>query len=371
MYYLFQTEALASNVDEQMTLVHETLPVVYVELTMQQICQAVEQLERLLNRLDIQIEQQEQQYTANTARLQWREMQRKMRHMEADIRMFMQNRTKENAIHVYGEIVSLFEFAAKQIVIRNEDEVETLANTRVTETQVAAFFTQCFQMTPTIRTGRITDVVGVTETALSFYFMETAVLYNFKTMFRKQDVPNVVLDFASYTVRNVVRGKTSSVVADHAMQRIIEGMAYRPVGLFAFQATPFATCMLEMDTLPIVKDRERLVVQKVKTLTIQRAPGVHYRETNGGRVIEEVSSDFTPFYERMEQATWLVQRFSFVRYTKQDVRHLPIPVRAVPHVPDFVDAECRDLSTAEQAFYAMLTREFMRRSEEKGCAASL
>lgn len=355
MYYLCRTNKYAKELQGQVMLVSEKLPVTYVEIAYADIPKMIAQIDSLLMHFEAQLQRSKSKFqSASSLRAESLSERKNLGALQETYAQFEKQQTAENARLLYEKLIELLEFAAKNRPIHLKNGWMTLASSQVEDDDVQHFVSHCFDVTPHIRRGTITDEVGVSETGISFYFMATDVLYNFPTLLRKKDVPNVILDFSTYVQKKVTRGKTASMVVSHAMTRIIEGLDYRQTGLFAFCATPFATCELGDYALPLLFERHRLVVRSLRRVTL-----VERQQTR--KEIEEMNISVKDLYKKVSETPWIVQHFSTVHSTKDDARHLPVPLTLLHDLPSFMETYYLQLPPDKLSFYRMLSRVFERK----------
>ncbi|WP_010305836.1 hypothetical protein [Kurthia senegalensis] len=187
MYYLCRTNKYAKSVQQQVTLVSEKLPVTYVEIAYADIPKMIAQIDPLLMHFEAQLQRSKSKFqSASSLRAESLSERKNLGGLQATYAKFEKQQTAENAQLLYEKLIELLEFAAKNRPIHLQNGWMTLASSLVEEDDVQRFFSHCFDVTPHVRRGTITDKIGMSETMVSFYFMATDVLYNFPTLLRKK-----------------------------------------------------------------------------------------------------------------------------------------------------------------------------------------
>lgn len=258
----------------QLSLIGQEMPVVKLLLSQQQA-------QTLLDRMPDFLAQYEQRLygkvdkfrSASSVSQQLREAKQRFETIKRDWSS-EGHLNFHKAGRLYDGLSFIMEFAMKEIAYKDgltflEEAAKKNNQAKdisLFKKQLKGFFMLHFGFTPTVKSINLErDILGINDdaTLFAFYvFTSYDVLYNYPKMFKTEDIPCFVLNFAYDLQQTQSLGHTKQDMVAFAFKRVTEGLAIReqPNHLFSFRSEPLFQIELSDYSLPLINGRQRSMV---------------------------------------------------------------------------------------------------------------
>lgn len=362
MDYLYRTEAITKAPLRHLALVNDAVPVVYVSLKLSAVEALIARCDALLERFNKQLEKTVSRFQSLSAVRKKYSDQEKILKPLRDVRdAYIENPTADTAMTLYDHVLRHIEFAAKHMPFVYDANAWLLDKHGVTVASVRAFFDELYDVTIDVYAANVTaDELGIRDEYMTFYMMDTAILYDFPTMLRTDDLPSFALNLTTYFKKDAMHGKTKSAVIDHAFSRIVQGLALSPMPdeHFLFRPNPAFRVHFDEAALQFVTERKRYTIQRLKSFETIPHIAMHYDNGRFTRSMERVAQDTTPLIEQFEHKPYIARVYHDVASGKHDAVHLPTTIEIIADLHAFIEQQTAILTPEQRAFSALLLRQF-------------
>ncbi len=362
MKYIYRTEALTKAPLRQLALIESDVPLYYVSLKLSVVDALIAQCDALLARYQKQLEKNVSRFQSMSAvRKQYSDQEKVLKSLQSVYDAYRAQETPDTAMALYEHVIRHIEFAAKHIPFIYDANAWLLAKHQVSCASIRAFFDDLYDVSVDVYAANITaDELGIRDGYMTFYMMDTDVLYDFPTMLRTEDLPNFVLNITTYFKKDTMHGKTKSAVIDHAFSRIVQGLALAPLSseVFLFRPNPAFRVQLSAEKFQLITERKRYTIQRLQSFETIVHTAMHYENGRYTHSMEAVESEATPLIEAFKQQPYIACVYNDVASGLQDGAHLPTTIEVIEDLHAFIEEKTTTLPPQQRAFNALLLRHF-------------